>query len=47
MVTKSALEAAGIPFDQMQQILAGITRTAPLVSVLQSKYVNFAKNAIR
>jgi hypothetical protein len=34
MVTKSALEAAGIPFDQMLQILAGITRTASLVSVL-------------
>ncbi len=46
MVTKSALEAAGIPFDQMLQILAGITRTAPLVSVLQSKFINFAKNAI-
>ena len=29
IVTKSALEAAGIPFDQMLQILAGITRTAP------------------
>ena len=47
MVTKSALEAAGIPFDQMLQILAGITRTAPLVSVLQSKFIDFAKNAIR
>jgi hypothetical protein len=47
MVTKSALEAAGIPFDQMLQILAGITHTAPLVSVLQSKFVVFAKTAIR
>jgi hypothetical protein len=46
MVTKAALEAAGIPFDQMLQILAGITRTAPLVTVLQSKFVDFAKNAI-
>ncbi len=42
MVTKAALEAAGIPFDQMLQILAGITRTAPLVSVLPSKFVDFA-----
>jgi hypothetical protein len=47
MVAKAALEAAGIPFDQMLQILAGITRTAPSVSVLQSKFVDFAKNAIR
>jgi hypothetical protein len=47
MVTKSALEAAGIPHDQMLQILAGITRTAPLVSVLQSKFIDYAKNAIR
>jgi hypothetical protein len=44
MVTKSALlEAAGIPFDQMLQILTGITCTAPLVSVLQSKFILFAK----
>ena len=42
MVTKAAWEAAGIPFDQMLQILAGITRTAPLVSVLPSKFVDFA-----
>ena len=47
MVTKSSLESAGIPFDQMLQILAGITRTAPLVSVLQSKFNKFAKAAIR
>jgi hypothetical protein len=47
MVTKAALEAAGIPHDQMLQILAGITRKAPLVSVLQSKFIDFAKNAIR
>ena len=46
MVTKVALEAAGIPLDQILQILAGITRTAPLVSVLQSKFVDLAKNAI-
>jgi hypothetical protein len=43
MVIKSALEDAGIPLDQMLQILAGITRTAPLVSLL----LQFAKKAIR
>jgi hypothetical protein len=46
MVTKSALEVAGIPFDQMLQILAGVTHTAPLVSLLQSRFVDFAKNLI-
>jgi hypothetical protein len=47
-VTKPALEAAGIPFDQMLQILvAGITHTVPSVSILvQSKFIKFANNTI-
>jgi hypothetical protein len=34
MVSKSALEAAGIPHNQMLQILAGITCTAPKKVIL-------------
>jgi hypothetical protein len=46
MVIKLALKPVGIPLDQMLQILAGVTRTAPLVSGLQSKFITFAKNTI-
>jgi hypothetical protein len=46
MVTKSALEATTIPFDQKLQILAGITRTGPLVSVLQAKFIAIANTAL-
>jgi hypothetical protein len=46
MVTKSALEATTIPFDQKLQILAGITRTGPLVGVLQAKFIAIANAAL-
>jgi hypothetical protein len=46
MVTKSSLEASTIPFDQKLQILAGITRTGPLVGVLQAKLIAIANAAI-
>jgi hypothetical protein len=46
MVTKSALEATTIPVDQKLQILAGITRTGPLVGVLQAKFIAIANAAL-
>ena len=46
MVTKSALEATVIPFDQNLQILAGITRTGPLVGVRQANFVAIANTAL-
>jgi hypothetical protein len=46
MVTKSALEATTIPVDQKLQILAGITRTGPLVGVLQAKFIAIANTAL-
>jgi hypothetical protein len=46
MVTKSALEATTIPYDQKLQILVSITRTGPLVGVLQSKFLAIANDEI-
>jgi hypothetical protein len=46
MVTKSALEATTIRYDQKLQILASITRTGPLVGVLQSKFLAIANTEI-
>jgi hypothetical protein len=46
MVSKSAFEPVGISFVQMLQILADITCTALLVSILQSKFKSFTKKAI-
>jgi hypothetical protein len=46
MVTKSALETADLSHDQMLQILAGITRTGPLVNILTAKFLEFAETSI-
>jgi hypothetical protein len=46
MGTKSALEATTIPFDQKLQIFAGVTRTGPLVGVLQAKFISIANAEI-
>jgi hypothetical protein len=46
MVTKSALEATTIPYDQKLQILASITHTGPLVGVLQCKFPAIANTEI-
>jgi hypothetical protein len=46
VVTKSALEATTIPFDQKLQIIAGITCTGPLVGVLQAKFIAITNAAL-
>lgn len=47
LTTKAAVEAANIKYDTKLQLLAGVTRTGPLVEVASLKFKNHAKTLIR
>ena len=46
LTTKAAVEAANVKFDTKLQLLAGVTRTGPLVEVASLRFKNHAQNLI-